>query len=711
MNKILLITPPFLQFNNPYPAMPYLSGYLRNKGFNCVHYDLNIHTAREIFSSKFLSHTYDLCEERKLSAPFPGFFDNKKKYLAVVDATIDFLAGKNSTFAHRIVSRNVLPEGPNFAAVTEKRIFSVFDTVDRARYLATLFIEDIAGAYRTLLDPGFEITKYREALGLSAGSFKTINSELQKKHTEIEKTYLDLLRKKITEEQPRTVAFTIPFPGNLFTTLRCAKFIKDNFPDIIIAAGGGFVNTELRGISNTDFFNYIDYLLYDDGEYPLENLLNVIASGESGKKLYNCAFARDNKVFFTEIRESRITGEVMAPDYSDCDPGMYLSMFDTENPMMRLWNDGFWNKLTLAHGCYWAKCSFCDTRLDYIKNFKALEIDEIIRRMKAAIEATGERGFHFTDEAAPPALLKKLAVALLQEGISCTWWTNVRFEKSYTPDLAKLLALSGCIAVAGGVEAASPRVLKIINKGSTIEQLARSAYSFSSAGILVHAYLMYGYPTETKQETIDSLEIVRQLFEQGCIDSAYWHRFSLTCHSSIFEDRDKYGLTVSKPKTDFCRNDVEFTDAAGIDHSRFHDPLNKALFAYMKGDELTKPAHQWFAKKSRPSDIDAKLVESAVTAEIEETGSEIFIADIPGFDGTDEESLILFSQHGDEYSMSIEPSQIDGLKKFYELYPLYSKVNIDKAQQKLASFLRTDKEGLYEMELYFFLREFSLFLI
>lgn len=50
---------------------------------------------------------------------------------------------------------------------------------------------------------------------------------------------------------------------------------------------------------------------------------------------------------------------------------------------------------------------------------------------------------------------------------------------------------------------------------------------------MVHAYLMYGFPTQTAQETIDSLEMVRQMFEQGIIQSGFWHQFAMTAHSPV----------------------------------------------------------------------------------------------------------------------------------------------------------------------------------
>ena len=208
--------------------------------------------------------------------------------------------------------------------------------------------------------------------------------------------------------------------------------------------------------------------------------------------------------------------------------------------MHKLWSDGRWNKLTLAHGCYWGKCSFCDCSLDYIGRYEPCNVKTIVDRIEEMINTTGENGFHFVDEAAPPTILKEMAIEILKRNLNIVWWTNVRFEKAYTDDICRLLKASGCIAVAGGLEVASDRLLKLINKGVSVEQVAKVASSFSKSGILVHAYLMYGFPTQSEQETIDSLEIVRQLFENKVIQSGFWHRFALTAHSPVGLNPDKF---------------------------------------------------------------------------------------------------------------------------------------------------------------------------
>ena len=139
----------------------------------------------------------------------------------------------------------------------------------------------------------------------------------------------------------------------------------------------------------------------------------------------------------------------------------------------------------MAHGCYWGKCTFCDISLDYIKVYEPLTAALLCDRMQTLVAQTGQTGFHFVDEAAPPALMRGLAIEILRRGLVVSWWANIRFEKSFTADLCVLLKASGCIAISGGLEVASDRLLALIDKGVTVAQVAQVTRNFTAAGIMV----------------------------------------------------------------------------------------------------------------------------------------------------------------------------------------------------------------------------------
>ncbi|HBS52453.1 MAG TPA: radical SAM protein, partial [Flavobacterium sp.] len=374
------------------------------------------------------------------------------------------------------------------------------------------------------------------------------------------------------------------------------QWLKKHYPEIKILMGGGFANTELRSLSDERVFEFFDFVSLDDGELPLELIIENIESG-SNTEFKRTFLLENDKVLYknNSPRHDYKQAQVGTPDYSDLLLDQYISVIEIVNPMHRMWSDGRWNKLTMAHGCYWGKCTFCDISLDYIKVYEPIAAGILCDRMEEMIAQTGETGFHFVDEAAPPALMRELALEILRRKLAVTWWTNIRFEKSFTKDLCLLLKASGCIAVSGGLEVASDRLLQLIDKGVTVEQVAKVTRNFTEAGVMVHAYLMYGYPTQTVQETVDSLEMVRQLFEAGVLQSGFWHQFAMTAHSPVGMYPEKFGVVKDSDTIGtFANNDLTYTDTTGIDHDQFSFGLKKSLFNFMHGICLDYDLQDWF---------------------------------------------------------------------------------------------------------------------
>lgn len=625
MQKILLITPPLTQLNTPYPATAYLKGFLNTLNYTTFQADLSIELMLKIFSRKGLEEIFDKVEKNAQELTFSQnrILILKDSYKSTVEPVIKFLQGKDSTLATRICFGNFLPEGKRFESLEETEwAFGNLGITDKAKFLATLYLEDLADFIRETISPFFEFSRYAEKISLSATSFEPLENALNQKSTLIDDFLISILNKKIEQIKPTVIGFSVPFPGNLYGALVCAKFIKNNFPEIKTVFGGGYANTELREISEPKFFKYFDFLTLDDGEKPLQNLLEFLDSKRPKPLLKRTFCMEKNEVKFydrsldTEVAHS----EIGIPDYSDLKLDSYISIFEILNPMHRLWSDGRWNKLTISHGCYWKKCSFCDVSLDYIGRYENTTAKILVDRIESLVENTGQTGFHFVDEAASPNALKEFALEILKRKISISWWTNIRFEKSFTQDLCKLLAASGCIAVSGGLEVASDRLLKLIEKGVTVEQVAKVTAAFTESRIMVHAYLMYGFPTQTEQETIDSLERVRQLFELGIVHSAYWHRFSLTAHSPIGKNPEKYKVKVVGPKKGkFAWNDLFHKDPTGCNHEKFSKGLVKALFNFMNGLGFEEDLQTWFDFKIPEPKVPFDLVEKSISESIAKT--------------------------------------------------------------------------------------------
>lgn len=609
MKDLLLITPPFTQLNTPYPATAYLKGFLNTKQISNFQIDLGIDVILQLFSAEGLQHVFIQDYPENSSPNSQRIFALKDQYIKTIDQVILFLQGNNPTLARQICSHNFLPEASRFQQLDDlDYAFGNMGLQDKAKHLATLYLEDLSDFIVENIDENFGFSRYAERLGRSANSFDEIYAELTASPSFIDQITLKILKEKLDVIQPKLVCFSVPFPGNLYSAFRCAQFIKNNYKNTKVAMGGGFPNTELREVNDPRVFEFFDFITLDDGELPVELIFESLkAENPEFKRTF---LLENNQVVYknNSSKKDYRQSEIGTPDYTDLPLHQYISVIEIANPMHSLWSDGRWNKLTMAHGCYWGKCSFCDISLDYIRLYEPISAKILVDRIEELIATTGETGFHFVDEAAPPALMREVALEILRRYLVITWWTNIRFEKSFTADLCYLLKLSGCVAVSGGLEVASDRLLKLIKKGVSVAQVAQVTRNFTEAGIMVHAYLMYGYPTQTEQETVDSLEMVRQMFEMGILQSGFWHQFALTAHSPIGLKPEEFGVTPVQKEISFANNDIEFTDETNIDHTKFSYGLKKSLFNYLHGINFEIPLQDWFDFKIPKTTVDPNYI-------------------------------------------------------------------------------------------------------
>ncbi|QSW87848.1 radical SAM protein [Flavobacterium endoglycinae] len=729
--KLFIITPPFTQLNTPYPATAYIKGFLNTKNIQSVQADLGIDVILELFSKKGLERLFQSHNPQPTTDNCKRIFALQDEYIKTIDPVIQFLQGKNPTLALQICQEDFLPEASRFAQLEELDwAFGSMGTQDKAKHLATLYLEDISDFIVECVDENFGFSRYAERLGRSANSFDELYQALQQPPTYIDSILISLLKAKIETVKPTLFLISVPFPGNLYSAFRCAQWVKQNHPEIKISMGGGFPNTELRSLSDKRVFEFFDFITLDDGEVPIEELVDNLSSRAESRdeKHYKRTFLLENgEVVYknNSLKHDYKQSQVGTPDYSDLPLDKYISVIEIVNPMHRMWSDGRWNKLTMAHGCYWGKCTFCDISLDYIKVYEPVAASLLCDRIEELIEQTGQNGFHFVDEAAPPALMRALALEILKRKLAVTWWTNIRFEKSFSKDLCLLLKASGCIAVSGGLEVASDRLLKLIDKGVTVEQVAKVTRNFTEAGIMVHAYLMYGYPTQTIQETVDSLEMVRQLFEAGVLQSGFWHQFALTAHSPVGLYPEKFGVNKKTEAVGtFANNDIEYNDSTGINHDKFSFGLKKSLFNFMHGICFDYELQEWFDFKIPRTKIHPDFIFNALEEQNDfntkpnakvvwlggKPSAEIFTKSKKGRSW----EMMSLTFHDKKESFAIQTSKEEG----EWLTSILSKISISNAKNYTFQEVKNDFETtLEDFELFWYskpintLREFGLLVL
>lgn len=626
----LLIQPPFTQLNSPYPAIWYLGRYLEKLNIATTYHDGSIECFHRIFSAAGLEAVFrqaavavpkkklDQESRRRVDA----YFAQKGDYCAIIDNVIAFLCGHDPAFAYRLAVGAGIPDGMRTEAIKGDRGGIA---VEEASLLATALLNDLADFIRFLVDPGFETVRYAERLTSSVQDFAAIQQAAHQSwiFTQFYIPELAELFLATPAQETILIVISVPFPGCLPGAVVTAQQARQFYGQTAtILLGGGYVSTELRESLDPALFSTFDYLCFDGGFGSLAALVDRLRGGSPGKAsavygtrsrfqletpLDTNQVMRGTEIDYKAIEDSAL--ESVHPDYREAQPGRYLRIADSANPMHRLWNDTPWLKFRLAYGCYWQRCAFCDTQLHYIHHYRKSQFESLCEALQAASASHGLFGLHFVDEAMPPAMVRHFAGWNRKQPRQYTFWGNVRFDKSWTRSLCQEAAAGGLVAVSGGIEIATSAGLEVIDKGFSLPQLLQCLHNFKTAGILVHAYLIYGFPGQTHQDIADSAEMVRVLLAEGLIDSAFWHRFVLTRHSRLYADwlaGNKQELKPLQHTNSFANNDLRF--AGETDYDVWTEILDSSLTVWSDQGRTDWPLQKFLPKNLPKPRLNARQV-------------------------------------------------------------------------------------------------------
>lgn len=292
--RVLALIAPMTQLNTPYPSSAYLTGFLRSRGIDTHQDDLALRLVLKILCAEGLAQVQEIAlrqDVHERSASVNYFLDHAQRYINCIEPVISFLQGHDATLAHRIAARGLVPEGPRFAPLDNAEddtltwAFGALGVQDRARHLATLFLNDLADVLRDAVDARFEFVRYGESLASSQASFDPLANALAAAPTYLDDVLASLTLQTMDTHQPHLVLLSVPFPGTVYAALRIAQTIKRHHPLVTIALGGGYVNTELRSLSEPRLFDFVDYVTLDAGERPLLALIEHLQDKRSAQRL------------------------------------------------------------------------------------------------------------------------------------------------------------------------------------------------------------------------------------------------------------------------------------------------------------------------------------------------------------------------------------------------------------------------------------------
>lgn len=648
---VVIIQPPMVQLNTPYPSGAYLLSFFKNllsnnqtEG-NVAWLDLSTELFHRVFSQKGILHIFEKTFSRalKLADDFERkgddgsafqirrFISQSKLWADWIEKIVSIVCSNGKVsgreFTHEFVRSAHVPRGNRVEQFLSKLERDV--SVDDSQILASLALADLADYISVVYDKNFALIRYAESLATSTSTFSQVENELS---SPILIDFLQpLLEEKLSNITRDTLfCVSVPFPGTFTAGLFIAKYLKNRYSkNALVAMGGGYVNTELRTVKENKLFDYCDFLSYDKGYgsyiklFENAKYIEELRKKLDGSQYYKIKYAAGGNIIEPLENDSEIERaeknlvRTLVPDFESIDFTKSPRLADSNNPMHRIWNDGAWIKLYLAYGCYWHRCAFCDTSLDYVKGFCGTNISALYDGIYRQCQKAGVYGLHFVDEACPPIGLQEFAlknIAAAKNGTSLTYWGNIRFEKTFSRDLADLLSYGGMTAVSGGIEIATGNGLDSINKGTDMENIVAACCAFKEAGILVHSYMIFGFWNQTEQDLIDSMETLRQLFAAGLLDSAFWHKFSLTLHSTVYREWLEGKHPELKPivnsDTQFAENSIQFEGEEKSE--KYSAPLNAALDMWMNGEKLKKNVESFFPYKMPRPSIPADYVERLI---------------------------------------------------------------------------------------------------
>ena len=659
-DEVKIIQPPLVQLNSPYPSGAYLSAFFRSLALKTEWKDLSLELFLAIFSRSGLTKLFALSEKSALEkanrAEKAGdeatafnlrrYVSEKDDWINWIDDILSMLTSGNGRgtavsgreLCHRFIFSPYSPRGYRMQQYIDS--LEKEPTTDDARAIASFALADIADYITSVFDKNFALIRYAESLTINETHFSEIEKAVSSPVLEaFYKPILDSIsidEGKEGKEGKRTlICISVPFPGTFTASLYTGKYFKEKYGEkVFVSIGGGFVNTELRSAKDKALAKYIDAISFDRGYGSYYALFNADFEKDRSSLYKMRLFIQNEKdidvIEPLDFEKAAVDFEEektvsLVPDYTGIDFSLYPRLVDDTNSMHRLWSDGTWMKAYLAHGCYWHKCAFCDVTLDYVCAYKMTNVKNLYACLYEQSKKSGVRGVHFVDEACPPVSLASFAYENAKKGTPISSWGNVRFEKTFTRDIADFISFGGVIGVSGGIEIATGNGLDDIHKGTDIDSIAGSCAAFKEAGILVHAYMIFGYWEENAQMLIDSLETLRQFFALGLIDSAFYHKFVLTRHSRIYKEwkEGKYPKLkpiIPKDTGIFAKNGLHFEGEEKSE--RYEAGLNAAIESWMHGMRLEENVRSFFSFKMPSPSIPRNYVEKAIERYEERTAIE-----------------------------------------------------------------------------------------
>jgi len=583
MRTILVFPPQWIPLN-PHFSICSLSGTLRSEGVDVAVEDLNIKFYRSVLTSKYLHYSYGralntaeyLRQKITLTLTRKDSSHRAQCESARLLAIEQYMEGGRKKL--KALSRR-LPEA--METFDSKELFydplklvMAFITVDEALELISLPFFPARLRFNDYYTPVFPLTTE----GLV--SFTEDRDE---------NMFIPFMRKeasRILKEDPDLIGISINSPTQLLPGLTLSRtLMKHKTHRCHINIGGNYF-TRLQEVilKRPEFFTtFTDSFITGEGEKPLLSLVRALESRDDLEKVPNLIYSDRKKGGAPHFTKKDLPISLDGTAIQSLD-GLPLADYFVPEPVISIQS---------GKGCYWQKCTFCDTDFGIAPDTKG--IDRLIDELKLLQDRYGIRCFEFIDESIPADYMEMLAERIVTEKLDISWFSNARTEAVFTAERLELFRSSGLLMLLWGIETGNRRVMNLINKGVDFEGRLDILRSSHRAGIWNFAYIFFGFPSETWDEALQTVDLIRD--NTDIIHSYGRSIFTLGRHSRLKDLAGKMGLIrVLLDDQEFATS-LSYESTAGMtprevmemaDHCKYRcaDAYGEPLWMYLRYREV-----------------------------------------------------------------------------------------------------------------------------
>ncbi|MCE7869162.1 radical SAM protein [bacterium CPR1] len=566
--RVLLVFPPQWTPLNPHFALAALNGHLRERGHEVKLLDLNVRYYRRVLTRKYLE--FSLAKAR-----------NAIQHL-MPKTLLNLRLGERTARTDRenvrlLQIEQVLAQDNRRTLEDIDEAVSVFDdpekfydpiqltwayvTVDRALDIASLPYWPIRVRFNDLVIPRLPLTV--EAVKAFATN-RDENPYL---------TYFEAQLAEIQAYRPDVIGISINAHAQLVPGLTLAWLLRRRGTAHVTLGGNHLIRIKEGVLRSPEFLtSFAHSVILGEGETPLDGLLHALEHGHDLSRVPGLVYADpDEKPVYTFECSGLSLNSRALPSLE----GLPLADYFSPEPVLTIRS---------SKGCYWKKCTFCDTDYGVCPDNRSVE--NLVDEMQALQEKWGVSDYCFIDECIVPRYMERVVDCIEQRGLKVHWYGNGRLETSFTTQRLDRLRQGGLTMLLWGLESGSDRIMKLINKGIKLDKRLEILKNSSDSGIWNFCYIFFGFPSETEEEGLQTIEMIES--NTDIIHSYGRSVFTLNKHAKLHTDPSTLGILemVGDPEELSANLDYRVSDEGAKQRARKLAQLCKFRCALAYGDPL-----------------------------------------------------------------------------------------------------------------------------